>query len=169
MKKRKLAQWIVNARYALLAVAGICAVLAGLSISRTKINYDLARYLSDSKMTKKALKVMDEEFGATEQLRIMFVNPSEEALTDYTAAVNRLPGVLIASCSPDDTVQDEDGNTCRLVSVTLQDGDATDIVRQLRSMFPEAGKYYVGGAAANQLDVQRSVADEIPVVMQFCG
>jgi len=165
MKKRKLAQWIVNARYALLAVAGICAVLAGLSISRTKINYDLARYLSDSTMTKKALKVMDEEFGATEQLRIMFVNPSEEALTDYTAAVNRLPGVLIASCSPDDTVQDEDGNTCRLVSVTLQDGDATDIVRQLRSMFPEAGKYYVGGAAANQLDVQRSVADEIPVVM----
>ena len=165
MTKRKLAQWIVNARYILLAVTCICAVLAGLSIRKTKINYDLARYLSDSTMTKKALKVMDEEFGTTEQLRIMFVNPSEEALADYTSAVNRLPGVLIASCSPEDTVQDEDGNTCRLISATLQDGDATETVRQLRSMFPEAGKYYVGGAAAKQLDVQRSVADEIPMVM----
>ena len=165
MTKRKLAQWIVNARYILLAVTCICAVLAGLFITRTKINYDLARYLSDSTMTKKALKVMDEEFGTTEQLRIMFVNPSEEALADYTAAVNCLPGVLIASCSPEDTVQDEDGNTCRLISVTLRDGDATETVRQLRNMFPEAGKYYVGGSAAKQLDVQRSVADEIPMVM----
>ena len=73
--------------------------------------------------------------------------------------------MLIASCSPEDTVQDEDGNTCRLISVTLQDGDATETVRQLRNLFPEAGKYYVGGSAANQLDVQRSVADEIPMVM----
>ena len=163
--KRKLARWIVNVRYALLAAAVLCAVLAGLSIGRTKINYDLTRYLSDNTMTKKALKVMEEEFGATEQLRILFLNPSEEELAEYTAAVNRLPGVLIASCSPEDTAKDEEGNTCRLVSVTLQDADATETVRQLREMFPEAGKYYVGGTAANQLDVQRSVADEIPGVM----
>ena len=163
--KRKLAQRIVKARYVLLALVGICAVLAGLSIGRTKINYDLTRYLSDSTMTKKALKVMDDEFDTNEQLRIMFVNQPEEAIADYTAAVNRLPGVLLASCSPEHSVLDDDGNTYRLVSVTMQGGDAAETVRQLRGMFPEAGKYYVGGSAANQLDAQRSVADEIPVVM----
>jgi predicted RND superfamily exporter protein len=32
-------------------------------------------------------------------------------------------------------------------------------------MFPEAGKYYVGGSAAKQLDVQNSVGEEMPLVM----
>ena len=114
MTKRKLAEWIVNARYALLAATVVCAVLAALSIGRTKINYDLTRYLSDSTMTKQALQVMDDEFGASEQLRVMFVNPSEEALAEYAAAIGQLPDVLAVSPS-DQAVTDGDGNALRLI------------------------------------------------------
>ena len=32
-------------------------------------------------------------------------------------------------------------------------------------MFPEAGTYWVGGSAASQMDVQNSVAGEMPLVM----
>ena len=63
MTKKKLAQGIVKGRYVLLALMAVCTVLSVLSIEKTRINYDLTRYLSDNTMTKKALKIMEEEFG----------------------------------------------------------------------------------------------------------
>jgi len=165
MTKKKLAQGIVKGRYVLLALMAVCTVLSALSIGKTKINYDLTRYLSDSTMTKKALKIMEEEFGASEQLRVMFTDQPEEAVAEYTAAISQLPGILTATHDPETGVRQADGKTWQLVSVTLRDGDAAETVRRLRGMFPEAGEYYVGGSAADQLDVQRSVADEIPEVM----
>ncbi len=165
MTKKKLAQGIVKGRYVLLALMAVCTVLSAFSIGKTRINYDLTRYLSDNTMTKKALKIMEEEFGASEQLRVMFTDQPEEAVADYSAAISQLPGVLTAMHDPETGVRQADGKTYRLVSVTLRDGDAAETVRRLRGMFPEAGEYYVGGSAADQLDVQRSVANEIPEVM----
>ena len=165
MTKKKLAQGIVKGRYVLLALIAVCTVLSAFSIGKTRINYDLTRYLSDNTMTKKALKIMEEEFGTSEQLRVMFTDQGEEAVADYAAAIRQLPGVLTAMHDPEAGVRQADGKTYRLVSVTLRDGDAAETVRRLRGMFPEAGEYYVGGSAADQLDVQRSVANEIPEVM----
>ena len=165
MTKKKLAQGIVKGRYVLLALIAVCTVLSAFSIGKTRINYDLTRYLSDNTMTKKALKIMEEEFGTSEQLRVMFTDQGEEAVADYAAAISQLPGVLTAMHDPEAGVRQADGKTYRLVSVTLRDGDAAETVRRLRGMFPEAGEYYVGGSAADQLDVQRSVANEIPEVM----
>lgn len=165
MTKKKLAQGIVKGRYVLMALMAVCTVLSALSIGKTRINFDLTRYLSDNTMTKKALKIMEEEFGTSEQLRVMFTDQGEEAVADYAAAISQLPGVLTAMHDPEAGVRQADGKTYRLVSVTLRDGDAAEIVRRLRGMFPEAGEYYVGGSAADQLDVQRSVANEIPEVM----
>ena len=165
MTKKKLAQGIVKGRYVLPALMAVCTVLSAFSIGKTRINYDLTRYLSDNTMTKKALKIMEEEFGTSEQLRVMFTDQGEEAVADYAAAISQLPGVLTAMHDPEAGVRQADGKTYRLVSVTLRDGDAAETVRRLRGMFPEAGEYYVGGSAADQLDVQRSVANEIPEVM----
>ena len=63
--KEKTASAIIHGRYVILAAFLILTVLAAMMISRTVINYDLARYLSEDTMTKRALKVMDEEFGET--------------------------------------------------------------------------------------------------------
>ena len=52
----------------------------------------------------------------------------------------------------------------RLMTLNLDEGDDTALVRELRSMFPSY-RYYVGGAAALRLDLQQNVAEEIPVVM----
>ena len=165
MTKKKLAQAIVKGCYVLLALMAVCTVLSALCIGKTRINYDLTRYLSDNTMTKKALKIMEEEFSASEQLRVMFVDQPEDAVAEYAAAIGQLPGILTAIHDPETGVREADGKTFRLVSVTLRDTDAAETVRRLRGMFPEAGEYYVGGSAADQLDVQRSVADEIPEVM----
>ena len=56
---------------ALLLAAGWSVTMIG----RTNINYDLTRYLSEKTMTRRALKVMEAEFGSAEQLRLMFFRP----------------------------------------------------------------------------------------------
>lgn len=163
--KKKLAQGIVSARYVLLVLMLACAALCATTIRKTNINYDLTRYLANDTMTRRALAVMKEEFGSGEQLRVMFADQAPEALNGYIAALNNKPEVLLASHDPETGAVQEDGKTWQLVTVSLNDTDAQQAVREIREMFPEAGVYAVGGSAADHLDIQMRVGKEIPEVM----
>lgn len=158
-----MARTIVKYRYWLLVVLILLSVISIFLISKTRINYDLNRYLSDDTMTKRALLVMEEEFGSSEQLRVMFIDQTEQDIYAYAAQINDMPEVLLASYDPETGVREADGKTFRLISVTLNGGDAAETVKKLRAMFP--GEYYVGGSAATQLDIQKSVGEEMPLVM----
>ena len=74
--KQKIAALIVRLRGWILALMILASVLCAPAIAKTRSNYDLTRYLDDSTMTKRALKVMEEEFGTGDQLYIMFENQS---------------------------------------------------------------------------------------------
>ena len=163
--KRKLARAIVRWRYTIFVLAIICTVASGFSIRKTVINYDLNRYLSQETMTQRALKVMEKEFGSSEQLRMMFCDLDEESMGRVLAQLNSLPEVLLASHDPSENVRKAEGQTWQLVAITLNDCDTVMLVKELRTMFPDLPAYYTGGSAAAQLDVQNSVAAEIPQVM----
>ena len=163
--KRKLAESIIKWRYLIFVLAVVSAVLGGFSIRKTVINYDLNRYLSQDTMTQRALKVMKEEFGTSEQLRMMFSDLDEEKMSGVLEQLNALPEVLLASHDPASDVREADGQTWRLAVITLNDCDAVMLVKKLRTMFPDLPPYYTGGSAAAQLDIQSRVAAEIPQVM----
>jgi len=160
--KQRLAKAIVRGRAAILAVILAAAVWSAFQIGRTKINYDLTRYLADDTMTKKALAVMDGEFGSTEQLRLLFENVDEGAMDENLARLAGMPGIIAAQYDPEKDRKEQDGSVFQLVTVTLGDCDAAEAVTQLRAAFPGVP---VGGSAARQLDVQRSVGAEIPGIM----
>ena len=143
----------------------LLAVTSAGSNGKTRINYDLNRYLAEDTMTKRALRVMEEEFGSSEQLRVMFHDLDDETLASRLSALNDRPEILAAQHDPEAGVAIRDGVRYQLVTLTLTDCDSAALVRELRAMFPEAGEYEVGGPAANQLDVQSSVAEEMPLVM----
>ncbi|MCR5565792.1 MAG: MMPL family transporter [Clostridiales bacterium] len=163
--RRKIAKAIVRYRTVILVVLLLVAVWAVPQISRTRINYDLTRYLSDSTMTKQALKVMNEEFGATEQLSVMFADLPDEAIDSYTDQLKGVEEIRFVQYDPASDIKTADGVTYRRLRLTLRDCDAAALVEKLRAMFPDAGRYWVGGSAAQQMDVQRSVGAEIPEVM----
>lgn len=164
-RKRKIARGIVRCRIwlmiALLLIAGWCVTMIG----RTNINYDLTRYLSEKTMTRRALTVMEEEFGSAEQLRLMFSDLPEEKLSSVLDELNSREEIRIAVHDPATDVQEADGKTRTLVTATLRECDASALTEELRALFPDAGEYFVGGAAAEMLDIQHSVALEIPEVM----
>ncbi len=163
--KKRIAAAIVHFRIWILICILLIAAWSAFQIRRTNINYDLTRYLSDDTMTKKALAVMQEEFGATEQLRLLFENQDETALNNIMDRLREMPEILAVQHDPETGRKQQDGTEWQLVTITLDDCDAAALVTKLRGMFPEAGHYSVGGTAAQQLDVQRSVGAEIPGIM----
>ena len=58
--KQKTAALIVRLRGWILAIMLATAVLCAPAITKTRINYDLTRYLDENTMTKRALKVMEQ-------------------------------------------------------------------------------------------------------------
>lgn len=163
MVTRKIAAGIVRLRTGILIVMLALAVVCAGCIGKTHINYDLTRYLNSETMTRRALDVMQAEFGSSEQLRIMFRDVSADTLSSCVARLNALPEIQLASHDPETGEKTVDGVACSLVTLTLNANcDAAALVTHLREMFPECGEYAVGGAAATQLDVQRSVGEEMP-------
>lgn len=163
--KEKIAGVIVRRRKVIFLLVVILAAVCAPLISRTRVNYDLTRYLSNDTMTRKALRVMQEEFGSTEQLRVMFHDLDAETLGEYIEQMRALPQVQLAVHEPQEDVKEQDGKTYQLVTLTLNECDAAALVEKLRAMFPEAGEYDVGGSAAAQLDVQKSLGREIPLAL----
>ncbi|MBP5254281.1 MAG: MMPL family transporter, partial [Lachnospiraceae bacterium] len=163
--KRKLAGNIVRARYVLMMVLLLAAGFSAAMIGRTNINYDLTRYLADDTMTKRALVVMNEEFGVSEQLRVMFADLSEAQLREALETLDEMEEIRLASHDPVSDVRVKDGKTWQLVTLTLGECNVSRLVRKLRGLFPDFGEYMVGGSAAAQIDLQESVAVEIPAVM----
>ena len=163
--KRAIAKAIVRYRAAILLILLLIAVWSAPRIARTRINYDLTRYLSDSTMTKQALKVMDSEFGSTEQLTVMFADQSEESLSECIRLLRDMEEIRFAQHDAAEDTKTLGGTTYQRITLTLRDCDTAALVTTLRGQFPEAGTYWVGGSAAQQLDVQKSVGAEIPGVM----
>ena len=163
--KRKIAGIIVHGRVWLMIVILIVAGWSATMIGRTRINYDLTRYLSEETMTRKSLEVMREEFGSAEQLRIMFSDRTGEEIREILNILNAREEIRAAVFSEEENVRQADGHVLQLITLTLRECDTAALVEDLRTLFPEAGEYFVGGSAADQLDVQRSVAQEIPAVM----
>ena len=84
-------------------------------ISQTRINYDLTRYLAEDTMTRQALKVMEKEFGSSEQLRLMFSDLTEDQLGTSLDTLNARNEIRIASHDPAADVRREGGKTWHLV------------------------------------------------------
>ena len=163
--KKAIAGGIVRYRVWILLLLLFITVWSVPQISRTRINYDLTRYLSDSTMTRRALNVMETEFGSTEQLQIMFADQSEETVAGFIDQLNAMEEIRFVQYDPTENTVKKNGKNWSCLTLTLRDCDTAALVSALRTMFPEAGKYWVGGTSAQQLDVQRSVGSEIPSVM----
>lgn len=161
-------RYIVKHRYLILLFMILLTAAAGACIGRTNINYDLTRYLSSDTMTRRALEVMEEEFGSSEQIRLMFENTPEETVREVVSDLEQRDEILFAAFDPETDTVTRDGITRHLVSLTLQGTDATPLIPELRELMdrsPGVETCYIGGQAASLIEVQNNLAREIPAVM----
>lgn len=157
----KLARGIVKGRIFFLVLFVVLAIISVFCIGKTTINFDLTQYLRSDTMTRRSLIKMQEEFGTSEQLRLMFQDVQEDEIARIFDEINDRDEVLAAVCGADD-IRESDGSVYRLMTLTLAPCDAAQLVQDLRAQYPGA---CVGGAAANQLDIQQSVGQEVGLAL----
>lgn len=157
----KLARGIVKGRIFFLVLFVVLAIISVFCIGKTTINFDLTQYLRSDTMTRRSLIKMQEEFGTSEQLRLMFQDVQEDEIARIFDEINDRDEVLAAVCGADD-IRESDGSVYRLMTLTLAPCDAAQLVQDLRAQYPGV---CVGGAAANQLDIQQSVGQEVGLAL----
>ncbi len=126
---KKVGNFIVKARYALLVVFAGLVVISGILMSRVKINYDMTKYLDDSSSSSTSLEIMQKEFGSVGQCQYMVsgknltFDDAEELSTKITA-VEGVASVIFAEDSEDENYyKTENGIHYALYKVFLTTGN----------------------------------------------
>lgn len=161
----KIAKLVVKYRTMLLVLCLLAAVAGVFSIRFTRINYDLTSYLGDDTMTKRGLKLMEEEFGESAALRVMFDDFSAERFDAALETLNALPGVAQAAFDQETGVREKEGRVYRLVSLTLAGDDELDAINRVEDAFSDAKDVIIAGAAASTQEFQQRVAGEVPLAL----
>lgn len=107
---KRIAQFIVEKRL------WLCLIFVGLiiycifGVTKIQVEYDITSYLPDGTDTKKAIKIMDEEFAASGSATVMIKNidaAEADALADKIGGINGVTSVSFDSASKDNY---RDGN-----------------------------------------------------------
>ena len=117
--KRRIAETIVRFRILILIAVVLTAGWSAARIGRTRINYDLTRYLSENTMTRKSLEKMKEEFGSSEFLRLLAVGQNEESMAGILSSLKGMEEIRTVRYQPEEDRREEDGITCRLITLVL--------------------------------------------------
>ncbi len=91
VKKDKIKVWIVTAVFLL------AAVLSMFLIGKVEINYSLSDYLDESKGTKTALNIINDEFGMTTDIKVMVRDVDKKEAAEISAKLSDVSQVLNVS------------------------------------------------------------------------
>lgn len=93
---KKLASFIVDKRYIILAVMLVLTVVAAVLFPRVGLNTDMTKYLANDSSMRKGMRIMEKEFPATsggQNIRVMFTGLTEEQKEDVSAALRAIEHV----------------------------------------------------------------------------
>ena len=162
--KQKLCAFVVRRRTLLMALFFILSVLAGLTMGRVRVNYDLTSYLSEDTDTKKALTLMNGEFEETSSLSIVLVDADAETAAADAAWIAALDGVMTSVHDEAEGVREEAGHTYRLISVVMTEESAESVLDAVNGRL-ESREHLISGGAQDSRSLRESIAREIPIVM----
>lgn len=175
--KTSLPEWIVRYREKIMSVFLLLAVICGFCIPFIKVNYDLTAYLPDDMISKKAIDIMEEEFGYPGTARIMIENVTPYEAQLYKEMLENVDGVDMVSWISSDIYMsgefiDIAGQTdyykdnCAVMDVTFTEGDTSELTNgaldEISAILGEKGHY--GGPAVENKSLQETLNVQIAII-----
>ena len=99
---KRVARFLTDRRYILLAVMLLLAVFCGLLIPKVAVNKDRTKYLADDSNMKKGISVLNAAFPDDEKafIRVMFDDLTPEQLPTVQSRLAAIPNVTSVSYEP---------------------------------------------------------------------
>ena len=139
---KKIADFIVNKRYFVLAVMLVICIACALMIPQVTINTDMTKYLPDDSSMREGMNIMAEEFPdntVSNTIRVMFEGLTEEEKTDILASLGEIK--YVDSVTYDAESCNKDGYTLYTVA-TQYDYDSkeeTSIEKAIKENYSDYG------------------------------
>ncbi len=175
--KTSLPEGIVRHREKIMKIFLMLAVICAFCIPFIKVNYDLTAYLPDDMESKKAINIMEEEFGYPGTARIMIENVTPYEAQLYQEMLENVDGVDMVSWIGSDIYMsgefiDIAGQTdyykdnCAVMDVTFTEGDTSELtgaaLDEINAVLGEKGHY--GGPAVENKSLQETLNVQIAII-----
>ena len=146
-----------------LCFFGLALIFSGIFAGKVAINYNLSDYLDDSTETKIALKINDEEFGATGNLQVMVKNVDEEKAEEIYYVIKDIDHVSNVNFDKYDTNYYKDNNALYVVII---DGDdysenAKAVVKDIKVALVSYGEIEYAGTAIEKQSLQEAITSQM--------
>lgn len=150
-----------------LCFFGLAIVFSLIFAGKVTINYNLSDYLDDTTETKIALKINEEEFGATGNIQVMVKNVSEDKADEIHDILSDINHVTTVNFDRYDTDYYKDSNA---LYVVLVDGDdysenAKSVVSDIKMALTSYGEIEYGGTAVEKQSLQTTITNEMVYIM----
>lgn len=137
---KKLSELIVNKRKLILVIFLVLAAAGAVLQSYTVINNNMTEYLPEDSKAKQGLAVMEEEFGSSSSLNLMFKDLSALEKMDIASALSEMEYVDSVDYEAGSSSYDKDGST-RYVVNTKYDAYSEEAGALLSAVEAEYGSY----------------------------
>lgn len=141
-----------------------------------KVNYDLTEYLPGSVTSKKAIDLMEQEFGYPGTARIMIKDVTIYEASIYKQLMEKIDGVdMVSWMSSDvyvsqgfvdvDEQEDYYKDNCAVMDITFVEGDTSDrtkeAITQIQELLGDKGRY--SGPAVENKSLEKTLNREIAI------
>ena len=162
-KERKLSSKKILA----LCFFGLALIFSGIFAGKVAINYNLSDYLDDSTETKIALKINDEEFGATGNLQVMVKNVDENKAEEIYYVLKDIDHVSNVNFDKYDTNYFKDNNALYVIIIDGDDysGNAKAVVKDIKVALVSYGEVEYAGTTIEKQSLQEAITSQMVYIL----
>ncbi len=138
----KIGDFIVDFKYLFLAIFCVLVILCGFHYNNVNVNYDITSYLPDKTETKTGLELMEQEFGALNEIQLMITNTN---LEESAILKNRLVDISHVQSVSFDESEDyfKDNNALFVIELDDVTSDERTSVKEEILKLVEDKEYYL--------------------------
>ncbi len=161
-----LAKFIVSARWYFFGIFMALTIASVFLIPMVGVNYDMTKYLPENSDTKVALKVMEDEFGASGTASILVENASVDQIEQLKIKIQEVDGVANVVFDSTSTSYYHDNNG--LLKVFFENGDyaeeTTNAIANIRTVCEEY-EVALGGSAVEATTSRNAIGSEMAIIL----
>lgn len=163
MNMKKLSELIVNKRKLILVIFLVLAAAGAVLQSYTVINNDMTQYLPKNSKTKQGMTVMEEEFGDSSSMNLMFTGLTEQEKAEIQKTLSQMEYVDSVDYEADSGSYNRDGYTLYVVSAKYNaySDEAGALLTAVEEEYRGSYDLSIGGAI---IDGQKQGVDSLLIL-----
>ena len=165
---KRIAHFIVDNRKIIVPFMILLTLFTAFLIPRVTVNYNLAEYLPEESQTRIGLERMEAAFGKSGTFDVMVTDTTSQEAKTIRNAIQGFDAVSLVTFDESSDNHFKDQNA--LLQVTIPDDTysdtATEAIESTQDYLDNLGvDYHLGGAAYSNYSLQRTVMEEIPIIL----